>query len=69
MRTPYDALIYEKAADSGSLVDEYTVTREIALIFGRLLMIGLVLALFIFTGSIAATFLLAAVASLLISLI
>src|SRR3989339_1051628 len=35
MRTPFDALAYEKAADSGHYVDEYTVLREMSLNMGR----------------------------------
>ncbi len=33
-RAPFDALYYEKAADEGHFVDEYTVVREMALNFG-----------------------------------
>ncbi|MBD3248108.1 hypothetical protein GF382_02355 [Candidatus Falkowbacteria bacterium] len=33
-RAPFDALYYEKAADEGHFVDEYTVIREMALNFG-----------------------------------
>ena len=33
MRTPFDALMYEQAADSGHYVDEYTVIREVSFLF------------------------------------
>ncbi len=35
MNTSVDAMFYEKAADSGHYVDEFTVIREIALTIGR----------------------------------
>ena len=35
MRTPVDVMVYEKAADSGHYIDEFTVIREIALSMGR----------------------------------
>ncbi len=37
MRTPFDTLMYERAADSGHYVDEYTVVRELALGVGRMI--------------------------------
>ncbi len=45
MRTPFEALMYEKAADAGHYVDEYTVLREMALSFGRVAMLAALLAL------------------------
>lgn len=45
MRTPFEALMYVKAADAGHYVDEYTVLREMALSLGRVLMIAVLLAL------------------------
>ena len=70
MRTPFDALMYEKAADSGHYVDEYTVVREISLNFGKVVMIGLVAGVFFITGgSFVAAFLMAAIAALLINVI
>lgn len=35
LRTPYDTLMYEQAADAGHYIDEYTVLREMALTIGR----------------------------------
>ncbi len=46
MNTPFEAIMYTRAADAGHYVDEYTVLREMALGFGRaatlLFLIGLV---------------------------
>jgi MFS family permease len=69
MRTSYDALMYERAANSGPMVDEYTVMREISFTLGRLVMIALGLIIFLATGNIAWCFVIAAIASLLINLI
>ena len=68
MRTPFDALMYEKAADAGHYVDEYTVLRDIAITFGRVVMIAAVLLLLCFV-SLPFAFLLAAVAALFINMI
>ena len=67
MRTPFDAMMYEQAADSGHYVDEYTVIREMCLAIGRVLMVVLILLSFFLTGSLAVSFLLAALAALLVS--
>ena len=68
MRTPFDALMYEKAADAGHYVDEYTVLRDIAITLGRVVMIAAVLVLLCFV-SLPFAFLLAAVAALFINMI
>ena len=68
MRTPYDTLMYEKAADAGHYVDEYTVLREMSLNIGRVLMILVMFVLFNFFG-LNYAFILAAVAALFINLI
>jgi len=68
MRTPFDAMMYERAADSGHYVDEYTVLREISLNIGRVIMIGLLFFLLSFV-SIPIAFLLAALAALMINAI
>jgi len=62
-RVPFDALTYEKAADQGHYVDEYTVIHEIAIQIGKILMIIFALILVSFL-SIEWTFILAAFASL-----
>jgi MFS transporter, YQGE family, putative transporter len=67
MRTPFDALMYEKAADSGHYVDEYTVIREMCLTFGRLLMLGIICLIFFLTGSFILAFFVAGLASLVVS--
>jgi MFS family permease len=69
MRTPFNALVYEIAADEGHYVDEFTIMREIALNFGRILMKIVALAL-LFTGvSIVWIFVIGAGVSLLINLV
>lgn len=61
--TPFDALTYEKAADQGHYVDEFTVIHEMAVQFGKVIMLLFVLGLLQFF-SLTAAFVLAAVASL-----
>jgi hypothetical protein len=67
-RTPFDAMLYERAADQGHYVDEYTVIHEMALMVGRILIILLILALVPFFG-IGLTFVLAAVSTLMMNLL
>lgn len=62
-RTPFNTLTYEKAADQGHYVDEYTVIHEMAVQYGKSLMLCFVLLLTMFF-SIEWTFILAALASL-----
>ncbi|MEA1963242.1 MAG: MFS transporter [Patescibacteria group bacterium] len=62
-RTPFDALTYEKAADQGHFVDEFTVIHEMAIQFGKGLMLIFILILISFI-SLEWTFLFAAIASL-----
>lgn len=45
MRTPFETLMYAKAADAGHYVDEYTVLREMALSLGRVVMLAALIAL------------------------
>ena len=68
MRTPFATLMYEQAADRGHYVDEYTVLREMAICVGRVLMLILIFALLCF-ASLNFTFILAAIATLLFSLL
>ena len=68
MRTPFDAMIYEKAADEGHYVDEFTVIREMAVNFGRGLMLLLVIILSLFV-SIQITFILGAMAAISFNLL
>lgn len=69
MRTPFDALMYEQAADSGHYIDEYTVIREVSLNIGRLLMLACVALIFFATGSIAISFVVGGLAALAINYI
>ena len=68
MRTPFDAMIYEKAADEGHYVDEFTVIREMAINFGRSLMLLLVIIFSLFTD-IQITFILGAIAAVSFNLL
>jgi MFS family permease len=65
-RTPFDSIFYEHAADQGHYVDEYTVIHEMALMVGRILVILVILLLSPFFG-IGLTFVLAALATLLMN--
>jgi len=62
-RAPFDALNYEKAADQGHYIDEYTVIHEMAVQFGKSFMLVFVLLLLPFFN-VQWTFVLAAIASL-----
>jgi len=66
LRTPLAALMYEKAADHGAYVDEYTVLREISICLGRSMMCLLLIAL-IGLINLKIVFPIAAVISLLIN--
>ncbi|MBU2229428.1 hypothetical protein KJ810_03420 [Patescibacteria group bacterium] len=68
MRTPFDALMYEKAADSGHYVDEYTVMREMSINLGRVVMLCFMLAIIAF-GGINLAFPVAALVSLFINVL
>lgn len=65
-RVPFDALNYEKAADQGHFVDEYTVLHEMALMVGRVFIIIVMLILIPFVG-IKWMFVLGAIAALLMN--
>jgi len=68
IREPFETLTYEMASDQGHFVDEFTVLREIAINLGRT--ITMILAILI-AGlySIEGTFILGAVAVLLLNLL
>jgi YQGE family putative transporter len=68
LRTPFDALMYERTADHGSYVDEYTVLRDMSINFGRVLM-GILLIILISVVGLKIAFPLAAVVSLLVNLL
>lgn len=44
-RTPFDAISYDRAADQGHYVDEYTVIHEMALQFGKIISLTFILIL------------------------
>jgi hypothetical protein len=62
-RTPFDAMTYEKAADQGHFVDEFTVIHEMAVNLGRFLMLIVVFVLISWV-SLEWTFILGALAAL-----
>lgn len=69
-RTPFDALSFEKAADEGHFVDEYTAIHEMAINFGKSLMLLLAIVLVsVFKLNMQWTFILAALASLAMNFI
>jgi len=63
MNTPFEAIMYTRAADAGHYVDEYTVLREMALGLGRTMMFIVLIVLVSLLGFPPA-FLLAAVATI-----
>lgn len=67
-RTSFDALNYDIAADQGHYVDEYTVIREMAIVFGKALMCLFIILISPFLA-LRYLFLVAALASLLMSLL
>ena len=68
MKTPMDTLMYEKAADAGHYIDEFTTIREIALSIGRAGFMALMIFVTMYF-SISTAFVIAAVASLGINLL
>lgn len=68
LRTPFDTLTYEIAADQGHYIDEFTVLREMALQLGRLIMAILIIIISLFFA-IQWIFALAAFASIIFNLL
>jgi MFS family permease len=66
--TPFDALNYELMADQGHYIDEYTVLKEVAVNFGKTLILAFAILVALSFG-INWTFILAALASLFINLL
>lgn len=66
--TPFDALMYEIAADQGHYVDEFTILREMSLHVGRVAALGLGL-IIVYNFGISYIFVAAAAVSLLLSLV
>ena len=63
MRTPFDAIMYSRAADAGHYVDEYTALREMALVVGRVIA-GVALLLSLQWVGFSVAFAFAAIASI-----
>ena len=68
LRTPFDALTYEIAADQGHYVDEFTVLHEMAIQAGKILACIAIIAVSFFLP-IQWTFILAAFAALFLNLL
>ncbi len=68
LKTPYSAILYDISGEQGRYVDEFTVMREIASHIGRTLALLTMLAL-TFYVPVAWTFVIGAVASLLVNAI
>jgi len=68
MQTPFSAITYEKAADSGHYVDEISVLREMSLSLGRAVGAVILVIIINFVG-LKWTFVMAAMASLFINII
>ena len=66
--TPFSAIVYDMSADQGSLVDEYTVIREMSNHLGRASALIVVAALTVFIP-IGWTFLIAVAASLALNMV
>ena len=66
LRTSLDTLVYEKAADRGHYVDEYTVIKEMSINIGRVISL-LIIAGLLFYLPMQISFILAATAALFIS--
>lgn len=70
LRTSLDTLVYEKAADRGHYIDEYTLIKEMSLHFGRVVaLVTIILLLFLFNDSLQITFVLAAIAAFFVTLL
>ncbi|MBU1202837.1 MFS transporter [Patescibacteria group bacterium] len=68
LRTSLDTLVYEKAADRGHYIDEYTLIREMAMHLGKVIVLCVVAGLLLIFP-LQATFVLAAFAALFITLL
>lgn len=68
LRTSLDTLVYEKAADRGHYIDEYTLIKEMSIHLGKVLILVFV-AILLLTFPIQATFIIAAVFALFVNLL
>ncbi|PIS05163.1 MAG: hypothetical protein COT81_02370 [Candidatus Buchananbacteria bacterium CG10_big_fil_rev_8_21_14_0_10_42_9] len=69
MRTPYIALAYDKSADAGCYIDEYSALREMSIHLGRSIMLLILIILFTFTPHLEYSFILGALSSLMFNLL
>jgi MFS family permease len=68
LRTSLDTLVYEKAADRGHYIDEYTLIKEMSIHLGKILILVLIAAM-LFFFPIQVTFIIAAVFALFVNLL
>lgn len=68
LKTPYDAILYDMSGEQGHYVDEFTVMKEIATHVARALTVLLMIVVTMYT-SIEWTFIIGAIASLLVNAI
>lgn len=68
LRTSLDTLVYEKAADRGHYIDEYTLIKEMSIHLGKVLILILVAGM-LFFFPLQVTFIIAAVFTLFVNLL
>lgn len=68
LRTSLDTLVYEKAADRGHYIDEYTLIKEMSIHLGKVLILIFV-AILLLSFPIQVTFIIAAVFALFVNLL
>lgn len=68
IKTPYSAILYDMSGEQGKYIDEFTVLREMSSHIGRVLALGLMVAL-TFVLSIEWTFVIGVIASLAVNAI
>jgi len=68
IKTPYSAILYDMSGEQGRYVDEFTVMKEMASHIGRAMALGVMIVLTLYV-SIEWTFIIGAIASLLVNAI
>jgi len=68
LRTSLDTLVYEKAADRGHYIDEYTLIKEMAIHLGKIFILVLIAGM-LFFFPLQVTFVIAAVFTLFVNLL
>ena len=66
-RMSFDSSTYEQAADNGHYIDEFTTLKNMAIDMGRVVMLMLVALLVYCVGNIRVVFIVAALATLMMS--